>query len=139
MARPRTVTVAYVLWLVAAVVLVLLALLVLTAPVDRLRQTLADGGASTSDIDSYLSTMRVVGGVSAVFGLAVGFLAGPMRAGNTRCRKILVGLSVFVALGLLFVVLALQLFQEMLVVVIVLAAACALVYRPAARSWFARV
>lgn len=136
--RPRVVTVAYFLWLAAAVALILLALLVLTAPVDQVRDALAAQGTTESDIDSYLSTVRVVGVVSAVLGLALGFLSGPMRAGHPVFRRLLVILSVVVTLLLLLVVLGLQLFQELLVVALILMAASALVYRPAAREWFAR-
>lgn len=132
------VTVAYLLWLAAAVGLVFVALLVLTAPVGEVRDALAAEGTTEADIDSYLATVRVVGVVSAVSGLVLGFLSGPMRAGHRTVRRVLVVLSVVVTLLLLFVVLGLQLFQELLVVALVLMAACALVYRPSAREWFAR-
>ncbi len=136
--RPRVVTVAYVLWLAASVALILLALLVLTAPVDHVRDALATQGTTEADIDSYLSTVRVVGIVSALFGLAIGLLSGPMRAGHPVFRRLLVILSVVVTLLLLMVVLGLQLFQQLLVVALILMAACALVYRPSAQEWFAR-
>lgn len=137
--RPRVVTVAYVLWLVAAVLLILVALLTLTVPADQLRTALVGQGATSTDIDSYLSTVRAVGVVSAGFGLALGFLAGPVRAGIARYRAILVVLSLVVALALLLVVFGLALFQELLLVAVILLVACALVYRPAAKEWFSRV
>lgn len=136
--RPRVVTIAYALWLVAAVLLILVALITLTVPVDQLRSSLDSQGASAEDIDSYLSTIRVVGVVSALLGLALGFLSGPVRAGHPRFRRLLVILSSVVAVLLLLVVFALSLFQELLLVVLVLVVASALVYRPSARSWFAR-
>nr|WP_296774676.1 hypothetical protein [Rhodococcus sp. (in: high G+C Gram-positive bacteria)] len=136
--RPRVVTVAYALWLVAAILLILVALVVLTVPVAQLRTALEDQGSSASDIDAYLSTIRVVGVVCGVFGLALGLLSGPMRAGHARVRRILVVASVVVAVLLLFVVFGLMLFQELLLVVLVLLAASVLVYRPGAREWFAR-
>lgn len=136
--RPRVVTVAYVLWLTAAVLLILVALLTLTVPVDQLRTALESQGATSTDIDSYLSTIRIFGVVSAGFGLALGFLAGPVRAGIARFRAILVVVSLVAALLLLLVVFGLVLFQELLVVALVLLAACALVYRPSAREWYSR-
>lgn len=137
--RPRVVTLAYVLWLIAAVALILVALVILTVPVDQLRASLEGQGATASDIDSYLSTIRVVGVVAAILGLALGFLTGPMRAGHSLFRRIIVVLSVLVSLLLLLVVFGLALFHELVLVVLVLLAACALVYRPPAREWFARV
>ncbi|AYJ51040.1 hypothetical protein [Rhodococcus sp. P1Y] len=136
--RPRAVTVAYTMWLVAAVLLVLVALVTLTVPVDGLRTSLEGQGASPDEIDSYLSTIRAVGVVAAVLGLAVGFLSGPVRAGFARFRRILVIVSVVVSVLLLFVVFGLSLFQELLAVVLLLLAASSLVYRPSARAWFAR-
>jgi hypothetical protein len=136
--RPRTVTAAYLLWLICAVLLIFVALVTLTVPVDQFRTSLEDQGAQASEIDSYLTTIRVLGASCAVLGLALGFLAGPVRAGHARFRRILVGLSAVVAVMLLVAVLALNLFQELLVVVLVLIFACGLVYRPSARAWFAR-
>ncbi|MGA9873291.1 MAG: hypothetical protein WBQ44_19390 [Rhodococcus sp. (in: high G+C Gram-positive bacteria)] len=135
--RPRVVAVAYLLWLAAAVALVLVALLTLTVPADQLRTSLDGQGATAEEIDSYLSTIRVVGVVSAILGLVLGFLSGPVRAGHAGIRRILVALSVLVATLLLFVAFGMMLFQELVVVVIALLAACALVYRPSARTWFA--
>ncbi|MDJ0392093.1 hypothetical protein QMK17_01945 [Rhodococcus sp. G-MC3] len=137
--RPRVVTAAYALWLVAAILLILVALVVLTVPLAQLRTALEGQGSTGPDIDSYLSTIRVVGVVCGVFGLALGLLAGPMRAGHARMRRILVAASVLVAVLLMFVVFGLMLFQELLLVVLVLLAASVLVYRPGARGWFARV
>jgi hypothetical protein len=135
-ARPGVVTAAYVLWLVAAVLLVLVALLTLTVPVDQLRPALESQGNTAADIDSYLSFIRIIGVVCAVFGLVLGFLAGSVRAGHAMMRRILVGLSVFAALVLVFGVLAVGAFQELLAIALVLLAACMLVYRPSARRWF---
>lgn len=137
--RPRAVTIAYTLWLVAAVLLILVALLTLTVPVDQLRTSLAGQGATASEIDSYLSMIRVVGVVSGLLGLVLGFLAGPVRAGHARLRRVLVIVSLVVALLLAAVVFVLVLFQELLAVALVLVVACVLVYRPSAREWFAGV
>lgn len=131
------VTIAYTLWLVAAVLLILVALLTLTFPVDQLRTSLAGQGATASEIDSYLSMIRVVGVVSGLLGLVLGFLAGPVRAGHARLRRGLVIVSLVVALLLAAVVFVLVLFQELLAVALVLVVACVLVYRPSAREWFA--
>ncbi|SNT38107.1 hypothetical protein [Rhodococcoides kyotonense] len=137
-ARPGVVNAAYVLWLIAAVLLVLVALLTLTVPVDQLRPALEQQGTSSAAIDSYLSLIRVVGVVCAVLGLVVGFLAGPVRAGHGMLRRALVGISIFAALVLVLGVLALGAFQELLAIALVLLVACMLVYRPSARSWFHR-
>ncbi|OZE99562.1 hypothetical protein [Rhodococcoides fascians] len=136
-ARPRVVTAAYLLWLIAAVLLVFVALITLTVPVDPLRTSLADEGNTPAQIDSYLGTLRLLGAGCGLLGLVLGFLAGPVRAGHARMRAVSVLLSLVTVLLLLVVVFGFGLFSELLAVALVLIAACVVIYRPAATPWFA--
>lgn len=115
--RPRIVEVVFWLWLVAAVALVLLGLLL----------ALHSGNLP--------ALFRGAGVIFAVAGLALGFLAGRTRAGDSRLRRAAVGLS-------LALVVLLALFTVMtggvlwLVPMILTMVGAVLIMRPSAQDWF---
>ncbi|RZL72717.1 MAG: hypothetical protein EOP29_17550, partial [Rhodococcus sp. (in: high G+C Gram-positive bacteria)] len=55
MVRPRVVSTAYWLWLASAVMLIVVCMIALTLPVDQIRASFTDGGASDEQIDSFLT------------------------------------------------------------------------------------
>lgn len=136
LARPRVVTIAYWLWLVSAVLSIVFALLIFTVPADSLRDTLTEQGSSDAAIDSFLTLLRGVAVISAVVGLVLGALSGPVKRGDARFRRALVALSAVFALIVL--VSSTFLPPEVVVVTVLLAVASVLVYRPSAKAWFAR-
>ncbi|WP_433606893.1 hypothetical protein [Prescottella agglutinans] len=129
---PRVVSVAYWIWVLCAAVMVLLGLLALTTSADAIREQLG------SDADSFVWLLRGIGATSLVFGLVIGFLAAPTRAGSARLRNVVVVLSavfasVTIALSAIGVIA-----PVLLVVPLLLVVAGVLVFREGAREWFRR-
>ena len=136
--RPRTVTAAYWIWIVCAAVLVLFGLLAATASADAIRERLTDQHVSPDNIDAFMQLLRVSGIISLIVGLAIGLLAGPVRAGDERFRRALVALSaVFALIQIGAVIMGLSP-GILLIVPILLLVAAMLAYRPASNDWFAR-
>lgn len=136
--RPKTVSVAYWLWLAASVILVLFGLLALTSSGDAIRDRLIDGGTDPGNVDSFLMLLRGTGIGSVIVGIAFGLLAGPVRAGDARFRRALVALSgVFALLQIGFVLVGLSP-GILLLVPILIVGAGVLVYRASSAAWFER-
>ncbi|AMY21863.1 hypothetical protein A3Q41_00543 [Rhodococcoides fascians] len=136
MVRPRVVSTAYWLWLASAVMLIVVCMIALTLPVEQIRASFTDGGASDEQIDSFLTVFRGLGVIFGVVGLAVGLMSGPVRGGDRRFRRALVALSGATALLLTFAALVFPF--VLLIITIALVVASVLVYRPSAREWFVR-
>ena len=136
--RPRTVTAAYWIWIVCATILVLFGLLAATASADAIRERLADQAVSHDDVDAVMRLLRVSGVISLLVGLAIGLLAGPVRAGDERFRRALVALSAVFALIQIGAVLFGLSPGFLLIVPILLLSAGILAYRPPSNAWFAR-
>jgi len=134
--RPKLVSIAYWLWLVAAIALFLFGILAASANGDSIRERLADLDYSTETADAFVLMLRVTGGMSVVVGLAIGFMAGPVRNGHYRFRRALVALSAIFALFQAGAVLTGISPVILLVVPVLLVAASVLVYRPGAKEWF---
>lgn len=133
--RPRNVTIAYWLWIVCAVLLILFGLLAFTASADAIREQFAED--KRDDVDAFIKLLRGIGVISLLVGGVVGFLAGPVRKGDRRFRRTLATLSVvFAFLQIFAVIVGLSPFALLLVAVGLLVAAI-LVYRPQADAWFA--
>ncbi|PTR31244.1 hypothetical protein C8K36_101271 [Rhodococcus sp. OK519] len=127
---PRPVSVAYWIWVLCAAVMVLLGLLAATVSVDAIR------GRLGSDADAFMWLLRGIGIGSVVFGVAIGFLAAPVRAGDRRLRAVVVVLCGVFALAAVAMVAIGVLAPVLLVVPILLSVASVLVYREGAREWF---
>lgn len=136
--RPRTVEVAYWLWLACAALLVLVGLLSLTASGDAVREQLIAGGVDPGDVDALVTLLRGSGGLAAAVGLGIGFLAGPVRAGHAGFRRAAVTLSgVYAAIQVLSVAVGVGQVPTLLIAVGMVVAAV-LVYLPSGRDWFVR-
>lgn len=127
---PRPVSVAYWIWVVCAAVMVLFGLLATTTSVDAIR------GRHGSDVDAFVWLLRGIGVGSVVFGVVIGFLAAPVRAGDRRLRALVVVLCGVFALAAVAVVAIGVLAPVLLVIPILLSVASVLVYREGAREWF---
>lgn len=115
--RPRLVTAAFWLWLLAAIGLILTGLTLILSP---------------AAIPGFF---RGAGALWVFSGLAVGFFAGRTRLGDARFRRAAVALSV--ALVLLLAVFSLMSRGLLwLVIMILLLVASTLILRPVAASWF---
>ncbi|OBB01320.1 hypothetical protein A5662_13895 [Mycobacteriaceae bacterium 1482268.1] len=115
--RPRTVNAAFWCWVAAAMSLVLLGLLM----------ALTRGNLP--------AVFRGAGVIFAVAGLALGYLAGPTRAGKARLRRAGVGLAL--ALGLLLAVFTLMTGGVLwLIPMILTIVGAVLIMRPSAQDWF---
>ncbi|KAA0022358.1 hypothetical protein [Antrihabitans cavernicola] len=134
--RPKTVSVAYWLWLAASVILVLFGLLALTSSGDAIRQQLVDNGVKPDNTDSFLVLLRGVGVGSLIVGIVTGLLSGPVRSGDPRFRRALVTLSgVFALLQIAAVLLGLSP-AFLLIVPLLLVSAGILVFRQSSALWF---
>lgn len=124
--RPGTVSAAYWVWLVAAVLAVLTGVY------------LASAGATVSSTSDGLRRLAVgVGVINVLVGLGLGFLAARVRAGEPRSRRALVALSIVYAFfGVVQGVVGLVVPVLLLAALLVLAAV-ALVATPSARAFFA--
>jgi hypothetical protein len=134
--RPRNVEIAYWIWIVAAVLLVLFGALLSTASTDAAREVWEKNGNDPDGFAGYMRMLRGIGIISLVVGLGVGFLARPVRFGDARFRRALVALSfvfALVGLGLVLIGIAPTIF---VIVPLLLIAAGVLVYRPSGNSWF---
>ena len=129
---PRVVSVAYWLWVLSAAVMVLLGLLALTTSSDAIDEQLG------SDAESLVGLLRGIGAVTLLFGLAIGFLAAPMRAGNIRIRNVVVALSTVYAVAAIVLAAIGVIAPVLLVLPVLLVVAGVLVCREGARGWFRR-
>jgi hypothetical protein len=115
--RPRIVTAAFWCWVVAAIALVALGML------------LAFSGMPLPAV------YRGAGGLFAVTGLALGYLAGRANAGHAALRRAAVGLALALSIVLaLFCVLTG--FAPMLLPLILTTVGAILMLRPPAQEWF---
>ncbi|WQB73591.1 hypothetical protein SCD75_17590 [Prescottella equi] len=127
---PRPVSVAYWIWVLCAAVMVLLGLLASTTSADAIR------GRLDSDIDSFVWLLRGIGIGSVVFGVAIGFLAAPVRAGDRRLRTVVAALCGVFALAVVAMVAIGVVAPVLLTIPVLLTVASVLVYREGAREWF---
>lgn len=116
-ARPRVVEVAFYLWLLAAISLVVLGMLV---------------AFTKGDVPP---VFRGVGVLFAVSGLALGFLAGRSRDGNPRMRRAGVGLALALVVVLVLFTLLTRGVLWLIPMVLTMAGAM-LIMRPSAEVWF---
>lgn len=135
MVRPGVVTAAYISWLVAAILLIAVGMVAFTLPIDQLRDSFVEAGATDAEVDTFRSVLRAFGVLFAIIGLVTAVLASYVRNGDPRFRRALAALSVVFAL---FVFVAVLAFPPILLVSILYLVAVVLVYRPAAREWFVR-
>ncbi|WP_241665857.1 hypothetical protein [Prescottella subtropica] len=127
---PRTVVAAYWIWVVCGAAMVLIGLLAATTSADAIEERIG------STADSFVWLLRILGVLSLLAGIVIGFLAAPASGGRPRLRNIVVALSgafaaavtVFIALGMLTPVL--------LPLPVLLIVADVLVYREGAREWY---
>lgn len=92
--RPRIVDAAFWCWVAAAVLLIFAGLLeITTVKLSDLRHVYA-ASVPDSAIRSLFDYYRVVATVSAVLGMAIGYLAGRTRRGDKRSRRVTIALSV---------------------------------------------
>jgi uncharacterized membrane protein HdeD (DUF308 family) len=119
--RPRSVTAAFWLWLVSAILLVAYGLFVVTVR-----------------IAGFPAFLRLSGIVLMIAGLALGYLAGRSRQGDSRFKRAAVALSMALVV-FLSVLLAIRLFGVIVApIVVCLIVAAGLVTRSAAATaWFA--
>ncbi|RVW01820.1 hypothetical protein [Rhodococcus spongiicola] len=129
---PRLVSVAYWIWVVCAAAMVFLGLLAMTTSADAIEERLG------SDADSFVGVLRGIGIASLLFGLVIGFLAAPVRAGNPRLRNVVVLLSAVFAVAAIALSTVGVIAPVLLVVPLLLVVACILVFREGAREWFRR-
>lgn len=135
--RPRPVEVAYWLWLACAALLVLLGLLALTASGAAVREQLVSGGADAANVDALVTLLRGSGGLALAVGVGIGFLAGPVRAGDRRFRRAVVTLSVvYTAVQVLAMAVGVGQLPTLLVSLGAVTAS-GLVYQRSAAGWFA--
>ncbi|NKR27197.1 hypothetical protein [Prescottella equi] len=127
---PRPVSVAYWIWALCAAVMVLLGLLAATTSADAIR------GRLDSDVDSFVWLLRGIGIGSVVFGVAIGFLAAPVRAGDRRLRTVVAVLCGVFALAVVAMVAIGVVAPVLLTIPVLLTVASVLVYREGAREWF---
>ncbi|MFD4294355.1 hypothetical protein ACFWPA_07065 [Rhodococcus sp. NPDC058505] len=136
--RPQQVAIAYWLWLACAALLVLFGLLALTASGDAVRDQLLANGADPGDVDALVGLLRGSGALAGAVGVAIGFLAGPVRAGDPRFRRAAVALSaVYTLIQVLSTAVGVGQ-APTLMTAIGLVIASILVYLPSARDWFVR-
>ena len=136
--RPRPVEVAYWLWLVCAALLVLFGLMSLTASGDAVREQFLAHGADPGNVDGLVLLLRGSGGLALAVGVGIGFLAGPVRAGDPRFRRAAAALSAVYA-ALQVVALAIGVGRpETLMVAVGMVASALLVYLRPVSGWFAR-
>lgn len=129
---PRVVSAAYWIWVLCAAVMVLLGLLAVTTSADAIRDEVG------SDSGSFVWLLRGVGAATLVFGLVIGFLAAPVRAGNLRVRTVEVVLSSVFALATIALAAIGLIAPVFLVIPLLLMVAGVLVFREGAREWFRR-
>ncbi|WP_064058376.1 hypothetical protein [Prescottella equi] len=127
---PRPVSVAYWIWVLCAAVMVLLGLLAATTSADAIR------GRLDSDVDSFVWLLRGIGIGSVVFGVAIGFLAAPVRAGDRRLRTVVAVVCGVFALAVVAMVAIGVVAPVLLTIPVLLTVASVLVYREGAREWF---
>ncbi|MFM1725838.1 MULTISPECIES: hypothetical protein [Rhodococcus] len=129
---PRPVSVAYWIWVLCAALMVLFGLLAATTSADAIR------GSHDSDVGAFVWLLRGIGVGSVSFGVAIGFLAAPVRAGDRRLRSVVAVLCGVFALAVVAMVAIGVLAPALLVIPVLLSVACVLVFREGAREWFER-
>lgn len=113
--RPRVVTVAYLVWAAAAVLLI------------------ANGLFFT--LESGIMFYQAVGVLWVLAGVGLGFLAGRTRLGDSRFRRAGIALALtLVVLLAIFTVLS-QTLGSLLIMILLMIGAV-LLLRPSARDWF---
>lgn len=127
---PRVVSVAYWIWVLCGALMVLLGLLAVTTSAAGIEEHLGE------DTDAFLWLLRGVGVGSLVFGLVIGFLAAPVRAGNQRLRTVEVALSAVFVLAAVALTAIGVIAPVLLVIPLLLVVAGVLVFREGARDWF---
>ncbi|WP_068276498.1 hypothetical protein [Aldersonia kunmingensis] len=133
--RPTVVNAAYWVWLAAAAMCVFFGLLQLFISGDAVRDALLERHPD-ADIDATITLIRGVGAITAVVGVAVAALAGPVRKGSARMRRTLVVLSVVFAFLLVVGSASLPIHPLLIIAGMALLIASFLVYLPAAGKWF---
>ncbi|MFD4365909.1 hypothetical protein [Rhodococcus sp. NPDC058521] len=132
--RPRVVDVAFWLWAVGAILLILLGLITVTTSSDGLREQLA----GTDGVDTEILLVRALGGLSLAVGLAVGLVVHGVREGRPRSRFVAVLLSaVYSVVQMLLVLVGLHTVFAMTLPLMLLVASV-LVFRPEGHGWFVR-
>ncbi|WP_305092510.1 hypothetical protein [Prescottella sp. R16] len=127
---PGTVVVAYWIWVLCGAAMVLIGLLAATTSSAAIEERIG------SSADSFVWLLRILGVLSLLAGIVVGFLAAPASGGRPRMRNAVVALSgafaaavtVFIALGMLT--------PALLPLPVLLIVADVLVYREGAREWY---
>jgi hypothetical protein len=128
--------VAFAAWLLAAVLLVLVGLYLVTGALSVDADTLVARGLTADQATSVRRSLGAFGALSVLVGLAVGFLAPRVRDGDARARRAMVALSiVFTPVA---VVATLFSFGGVLVLLpaLVLLGCVAGVTRPGLAGWF---
>lgn len=134
--RPRSVQVAFWAWLVAAILLVLAGLMLLSV-----RPESAHGQFQASVSEDQMQTLvwfaRGVGALYIASGLAVGYLAGRTRRGHKRFRRAAVTLSYAIVLLVAAFALLFQIYPvPVLLAMIALLVAAVAATRDSADAWF---
>lgn len=134
--RPRIVEVAFWLWVLAAVLLILGGLLAVTTSYGTLRHNFPSS-VSDADVHSFVTFYRGAGVICILLGLAVGYLAGRTRAGDRRFRRATVALSFAIVLLVIACVLLMRLVLPFaLLAALALIVSAALITRAPASAWF---
>lgn len=132
--RPRVVDVAFWLWALGAILLILLGLITVTTSSDGLREQLA----GTDGVDTEILLVRALGGLSLAVGLAIGLVVHGVREGSPRARFVAVLLSaVYSVVQMLLVLVGLHTVFAMTLPLMLLVASV-LVFRPEGYGWFVR-
>jgi hypothetical protein len=118
--RPRGVDAAF--WCWAASALLLIAGGLITASVN---------------IAGFPVVFRALGGLSALVGMAVAFLAGKTRSGDTRFRRALIALSLATIVVIAIVAVFGVVHALTLVALLPLIAGMVCITRPGVAAWFA--
>ena len=129
--RPAVVTAAYWSWFAASAVLVLMGLAWLFVDIDTLRSE----QPGLQDPGGLRDLLRMFGGIALAAGVFIAYVAGRVRKGEPRFRRALVAFSIMIVLYQAATFPLAGMFA--LLVIVPLAAACYLVYRPSASAWFA--
>ncbi|WP_278313604.1 hypothetical protein [Lolliginicoccus levis] len=128
--RPTVVTAAYWLWFAASAVLVLMGLAWLFVDIETLRSEQPD----LQEPGRLRDLLRMFGGIALAAGIFIAYVAGRVRKGEPRFRRALVAFSIMIILYEAATFPLAGMFA--LLVIVPLAAACFLVYRPTAQPWF---
>ncbi|NLE79373.1 MAG: hypothetical protein GX610_07260 [Rhodococcus sp.] len=132
--RPRTVDVAFWVWALAAVLLILLGLIAVTTPAAGLREQLTGYAA----LDTAVLAVRISGGLAVLAGFGIGFTLSAVREGSSRARGVATAISVaYSTIQVVLVFVGLNTVFAMTVPLLLLVASV-LVFRPEGHVWFVR-